>query len=287
MIAVSVNSKASIPYRAGLELGEGLADMSPEIVFLFTTIHYGKSSEILEGLTEALGSDSIPIVGNTGDGYYHQTECGNIGCVAMGLNSNGKVTWSFAMSDGVKKDPTGRLSTAWNEIKGGSTKESPKLMFLFSDFHTDANELENILRDEINVPVIGGLASDDNQMMDCAVFLDQQILHDSLVLVAAHGNFNFEIKVGNALTSVGKPGKIDHAEGSNIFQIDGMPAMDFIEQETGKPVLQSDSGVTSLTILNAKDASAKRLRAIVPDFSKSERSVGLYGGINTEVKGVY
>ncbi|MEH6627565.1 MAG: FIST N-terminal domain-containing protein [Motiliproteus sp.] len=259
-------------------MGEGLAPLSPEIIFVFSTVHYGHSSELLEGLADSLDDSDVVVVGNTGDGYYHQDDCGDVGCVAMGLNSGGKVRWRYSTVSGVNADPEGCLLKAWSALQDMQDEE-PRLLFMFSDFRTDASLFEKVLREQIKVPVVGGIAADDNQMVDCAVYAGDRCMRDSLVLVSASGDFDFSIHVGNSIAAVGKPGIIEHSQGTNIFEIDGLSAMDFIERETGKPVLQSDAGVTSLSILNPDDSSVRRLRAIVPNFSVAERSVGLYGGI--------
>ena len=59
---------------------------------------------------------------------------------------------------------------------------------------------------------------------------------------------------------------IESSSGTTIHQIDGICATRFVERETGKPVLQSDSGVTSLSILDVDDSQIKRLRSIVPNY---------------------
>ncbi len=281
MKALSVSSQAADPYRAGLELGEGLAELQPEIVFLFSTVHYGKSAELLEGVRDGLERPDTLIVGNTGDGYYHQSACGDIGCVAMGLNTDGRVRWHSTCVTGLKQDPAGCLERAWQQLQQQTGSDQPDLLFMFSDFRTDASLYEQVLREKISVPVVGGIASDDNQMVDCAVYSNHDCVEDGLILVSASGDLQFSIHVGNSIPVVGKPGTIEQADGTNVFEIDGLSAMDFIERETGKPVLQSDRGVTSLTILGEEDSGIRRLRAIVPDFSVSDRSIGLYGGINT------
>ncbi|OMH39553.1 FIST signal transduction protein [Motiliproteus sp. MSK22-1] len=279
MKAQSIATQASDPYRAGVELGEGLSGLKPEIIFLFSTVHYSESNDLLEGMADGLGQQSALIVGNTGDGYYHQDSCGDIGCVAMGLNSNGAVEWNVVRKQGVKENPDGCLQQAWSELKQ-KTEGDPDILFMFSDFRTDASLYEKVLREQIPIPVIGGIASDDNQMAGCGVYLNQDCIEDGLVLVSAKGAFKFSIHVGNSISTVGRAGTVERAEGTNIFEIDGLSAMDFIERETGKPVLQSDRGVTSLTILQPESSDIRRLRAIVPDFSVSERSIGLYGGID-------
>ncbi|MEH6811837.1 MAG: FIST N-terminal domain-containing protein, partial [Motiliproteus sp.] len=180
MQALSISSQASDPYRAGIELGEGLAPLSPEIIFVFSTVHYGHSSELLEGLADSLDDSDVVVVGNTGDGYYHQDDCGDVGCVAMGLNSGGKVRWRYSTFSGVNADPEGCLLKAWSALQDMQDEE-PRLLFMFSDFRTDASLFEKVLREQIKVPVVGGIAADDNQMVDCAVYAGDRCMRDSLV----------------------------------------------------------------------------------------------------------
>ena len=58
MRALSAQTSQSDPYRAGLELGEALAECAPEVVFLFSSIHYGLDADLAEGVSDAL-IDSI------------------------------------------------------------------------------------------------------------------------------------------------------------------------------------------------------------------------------------
>jgi hypothetical protein len=159
-------------------------------------------------------------------------------------------------------------------------REAPSLYFMFSDFRTDASRIETVVRDEVAVPVIGGLAADDNQMQQCYVFCNGEILTDCVVMVAVEGPLHFDISIGNSLNPVGGAGRVDRASGTNVMQIDGLEAMAFIERETGKQVLQTDRGVLALTVTDNDRRDEKILRAIVPDFSVESGSLGLYGGIH-------
>jgi len=54
---VKVKSCFSIkidPYKAGLEIGEILSEISPEIIFIFPTIHYKGSDELIETIYDVL-----------------------------------------------------------------------------------------------------------------------------------------------------------------------------------------------------------------------------------------
>ena len=278
IVARSASSLASDPYRCGIELGKALADGRPEIVLLFGAVAHAKHPELLEGLYDAVGDDALVVAGNSGDGYFVPGEVSNLGVAALGLSTGGAVRWHLARADGVHAAPEQAVRSCLREL-GERCKAKPSLYLLFSDFRTDASRLETVLRDEIDVPVVGGLAADDNQMQQCCVIGNREVGTDCVVMIAAEGPLVFDIAVGNSLTPVGADGLVDRASGTNVMQIDGLQAMDFIERETGKQVLQTDRGVLALTVIDNARSDEKILRTIVPDFSVETGSLGLYGGI--------
>lgn len=276
MLALSAFTNLSDPYRAGVALGETLARVRPEVVFLFCSINYGSSADLVEGLNDALDNPELIVIGNSGDGIYQTHVCADIGATALGINSEGSARWYLVSEPGIKAAPAQATQRAWQRLANQGLID---LVFLVSDFHTDASQIEQVLSEQIPVPVVGGLAADDNRMQDSFVFANRELLRDSLVMLGCHGNFVFDIAIGNALQTVGQAGRISASQGTCIAEIDGMPAMAFIERETGKPVLQSDRGIVSLTILNPDAPAERRLRSIVPDFSDDAGQLGLYGGI--------
>ncbi|MCD4654169.1 hypothetical protein K8T06_09550, partial [bacterium] len=54
------------PYRAGIEIGEKIVDIRPEVIFLFSSIHYNGSPELAEAIYDVLGSNKTILIGNTG-----------------------------------------------------------------------------------------------------------------------------------------------------------------------------------------------------------------------------
>lgn len=278
LAARSASSLASDPYRAGIELGNALAPVAPEIVLLFGAVAHARDPELLEGLYDTLGNDRLIVAGNSGDGYFVPGEVSNLGVAALGLSSGGAVQWRMAVAGSVAEAPEEAVRRCMRELQAQCAAK-PSLYLLFSDFRTDASRLETVLRDEIDVPVVGGLAADDNQMQQCFVFANREVRTDCVVMVAADGPLRFDISIGNSLTPVGRDGRVERAAGTNVMQIDGLKAMDFIERETGKQVLQTDRGVLALTVTDHDRAEEKILRTIVPDFSVESGSLGLYGGI--------
>lgn len=279
MRARSASTQAADPYRAGIALGDALRGLEPEVVFLFSSIHYSDSAALLEGIYDSIGRDDLILIGTTGDGFYASGEVGDSGVAALGLSSDGRVRWQLAHAQGVGKDCLKTTRTAFQQMREQLEGREAAFMYVASDFRLNASEIESIVERETQTPVIGGFAADDNRMERCAIYVNRSVFHDSIALLAAEGEIDFRIFVGNALAPIGRCGVVSAAEGMNIHQIDGHPAMGFIEAETGKPVLHSDHGVASLTVIDPDEPQIKRLRSIVPAKCSGTQSLGLYGGI--------
>jgi len=93
------------PYRAGIEIAESLQEIQPEIVFLFSSIHYNGSAELTEAIYNVMEQDDLLIVGCTGDGFYEQQKVANVGASALAINSNGKMQWHLSTAEGIGVAP--------------------------------------------------------------------------------------------------------------------------------------------------------------------------------------
>lgn len=278
MKACSAATRAADPYRAGLELGAALRDCRPEVVFLFSSIHYSESNELLEGLYESIGRDDLVLIGATGDGFYEGGSVGDVGASVLALDSCGEVRWHLVHGRGLGQDAAGTTRSVLARMHA-RLGDKAAFMYLAADFRMNASDIERVIEHETDVPVIGGFAADDNRMERCAVYANREVLTDTVALLAAEGPVDIRIIVGNGLKPVGRPGVVDVASGMDIHQINGISAMQFIEAETGKPVLTSDLGIISLTIIDPDLPEIKRLRSIVPALSTDQQALGLYGGV--------
>ncbi|WP_296449598.1 FIST signal transduction protein [Rhodoferax sp. UBA5149] len=280
MRAKSASTTITDPYRAALFLGQSLAEISPEVVFLFVTVHYSDWHEFMDGLYDGLDNPRVRVIGASGDGVHETSRSADVGAAALGLGSDGAVQWHIESSDGVEADPEGAVRRVLSKLAGRLAGRKPAFYFLLSNFKTDASRIETVVRDEVDVPVVGGMAGDDNDKMErCCVFLDRAVVQDSLVMLAVDGPLAFQIHIGNAVSPVGAPGAIDVADGKTLHRIGGLDATAFVERETGKPFLRSDQGIVTLNILNSGNAGEKKLRAVAQDFGTESGSLNLHGGI--------
>lgn len=261
MRAKSLATRHLDPYRAGLELGDGLASLAPEVVFLFSSIHYEGSRELLDGLHDALPRPAV-VLGATGDGIYETSTVADIGASALGLDSGGRVRWHLATADGIAADTTGAVERCVDRLEAVAGTRAFALCVQVADFRADAAMLVRTLGRRIAAPTVGGLAGDEYRMERCFVFAGREVLEDAVVLLGAEGDLEFEIHVGGEPTPVGRPGVVTGADATRVLAIDGLDPQAFIIRETGKPLSQADVGVVALQIESVSDPDQRCLRTI-------------------------
>lgn len=280
MRALSASTTITDPYRAALHLGRSVASISPEIVFVFSTVHYGDWREFISGMHDGLEGRPVRIVGASGDGVHETERSCDVGAAILAVSTDGAVKWHVAVGDKVSEDPEGAVRRALAGLDASLAGRKPSLYFMLSDFRADASRIESVIRDEIDVPVVGAMAGDDNnKMQGCWLFADDRFVPDSVVMLAADGPLRFQVHVGNSLSAVGQPATVDSAAGKTVFRIDGMEAASFVERETGKPLLLSDQGIIALNVLSAGSEGEKTLRAVANNVDAHAGALTLHGGI--------
>lgn len=280
MKAKSVSSIYLDPYRAGVQLAEELAEIKPEVIFLFSSVNYGLTSELTEAIYDVLDKDDLIIIGTTGDGFYESNRISDVGAAALGLNSEGKIQWFLEYDTGVEKNTRSVTEKCIDGINKKVVSGKPDLWFVFADFKTDSNEIMKVINEKIDVPLVGGYGGDNNMALkQCYVYAGKEVLTDGMAMLGVRGEIRFDINVANNLTPVGKPGIATEVSGKKVLTINNMPAMDFIEKELGKPVEVVDQGIVSFDVIDREDRFQKTLRAIFLDTD--DGSVRLFGGIDS------
>jgi hypothetical protein len=279
MRAKSLATRHLDPYRAGLELGAGLAEVAPEVVFLFSSIHYGGSAELLEGLYDGLPGTPV-VIGATGDGVYEASEISDIGASVLGLNTGGRVQWHVATAGGVAADSEGAVDRCADELAAATGGQPLSLCVLLADFRADAAKLVAALGRRINAPTVGGLAGDEYRMERCFVYAGSEVLEDSAVMLAAVGDLRCEIHVAGELAPVGRPGVVSEADGTRVLAIDGLDAQEFITRQVGKALSPADIGVAAMQVQSANEPDQRCLRTIRA-VDPQDGSVTLFGAVTT------
>lgn len=270
----SVKSVLTDPLKAGTDLGLQLADMAPEVVFLFCSTHYSDPGELAYGLGASLGKQ-VPVIGCSGDGFYGNDGVEEIGASALGLRFNKGATTRLVCVSGLSEDPEGVTRTMLTSLQAGA---EPKLIIMLSDFRVDPNAVERVLEDNARVPIVGGLAGDDFRMEKCFLFYNNGCVQDSIVALGLYGDIDFDIYMGNDVLPVGDVGEVTGSHDKQVEKINNLYAIDFIEKQTGEPALPTDRGVTSFMVLDPDNSHLRRLRSIQNPYA-FKRPMNLYAGI--------
>ena len=276
MRALSAKTELFDPYRAGYALGESLAALRPEVVFLHSSLHYA-TPELLEGLYDGLDSDKPIVIGNTGGGIYETSGFIAQGAAALALNSDGKIDWEIHCIDNADQDLTGKLEQVL--AAQANDGRQPCLAFVAADFRINAQELEQFMQEHIPYPVIGGLANDDMFMRNCSIYTNRRIIEKGMALLLAYGPLNHSLSVGNTLRCIGHSGYVEAVDGQQVCRIGGVTASRFIERETGRPMLHTDISVVLLEVSGPETPPVKRLRSIIPEVHTRNENLRLICGI--------
>ena len=275
----SASSTNTDAYRAGSEVGEGLAAAHPEVILLFVSPNYKIDfADVLAGLRDGLGS-ALPLVfGCTGDGIYETRNVAHHGISALGLNSGGRVQGAVATARGVAADSFGAAQDCARralEKLGGKAD----FAFVMADgIKADGSLVVDGLRSVLPVPFLGGLAADDRKFTGTFVLVGEEILEDAVAVLLAHGDLRIWMNAASGWTPIGKAGTIEACQGNVIERISGLTANEFMRQQLGKSPSEVDIGLVPLATSSQGDADHLALRAPL-SFDAKAGTVTVVGSI--------
>lgn len=268
------------PYRAGIEIGEKISNIHPEVIFLFSSIHYNGSPLLLEGIHDVLEGDDIVLIGNTGDGFYEKEKVCDVGVSALGINSLGRLRWHLAHESGIKENPFEATQRCLSRINRECSSTSRRIYFIASDFRTDTSRIIASIRESACGPVVGGLAGDDHSIKTCFVYAGKKVLTNNIAILAIEGDVPYEILIAHNLQGVGKPGVITESSGPVVRSIDNIPVMAFLQRELGKPLNVVDEGTLTFRITNSTNRYEQNIRSmLLPEDNQINSSIRLFGGV--------
>lgn len=278
MLAKSVHTISLDPYRAGAELADRLAEIEPEVVFLFPTIHYEGSPELSAAIYDVLGPDVL-LIGATGAGIFERERVAVAGASALGISSGGALRWALCSAEHVGGDAMQATERCLDQLRA-RLGEEPALIFLVADFHLDATGIVDALRRKAAAPVVGGYAGDHHYLFQrCFIYANREVLQGGLVLLGVAGDLSYAIRVAQPLRPVGEVGTITDGFGTRIRAIDGRPAMEFVERAVGVPLLRADQGIIAFDVHNPDEPGLPHLRSMLPLADGGKGGVQLFGRI--------
>lgn len=255
----SISTTNIDPYEAGLEIGDGLASISPEAVIVFASVHYADFTELFDGIYDGLDTQDVIILGGTGDGFYETNCVDNIGVCAMGLNGEGKVEWTLALEGDISADSYRAGETCATKVLNQADSDV-KLAFVMAGMACDGRELTAGIRNVLKAPCIGGLTGDDRQFSMGIVLANGKMYQDAVGILAMSGDFSYAINAGSGWTPMGQAGVVSESERNYVARIGDSSTVDFVNRQFGKPPTEADNAVLSLASYELPDPDQYALR---------------------------
>ena len=235
-------------YEAGIITAEKLKTISPEIVFIFFSIHYSLE-EFFEAFYSIIPEEKVIIWGGTGDGVYSPEGVFNNGVCAVGLNSGGKISCSAAVCDTKELSSYNRTELCMDEVIKKSAGPL-KAGLVLSDFVNDGVEISDGINKKTAAPFTGALTGDDWLFKKGFVILNGKVYQDAVLIAGLSGDFEYACNCASGWKPMGRSGIVNQSEGNIIKYIDNKTAFDFLESEFGFPPKEAELGVISIAVYN-------------------------------------
>lgn len=265
-------------YEAGIEMGEALREIQPEVILLFASIYYD-FTEFFEAFYSGLGRRNVIIFGGTGDGVYETQQVANNGITGLAINGGGNIQWSMAFSTHVHQTPFEKAQQCAQELVNQS--QTPiDFAFVFADKDCDGVKVVEGVGNVLKVPFVGGLTGDDWQFKKGVVFVNGNVYEDAVAILGMSGAFSFAVNTASGWQPVGKTGVVEESHGNILCYIDGKTAFDFLEEQFGMPVSDASLGVFTLAVYESEQSERYFLRTADRIFIESGE-VSYFGSIKT------
>jgi hypothetical protein len=258
---ISAKSTFTDPYRAGLQIGTALAQISPEVIILFASMSYDPDfSDFFEALHDEINTESVIIFGGTGDGIYETSGAENYGVSALGISSDGQVEWSIAFEHGVQADSFSAARECARKALALCPASPAFRMVLADGAKADGQAIASGIASEISGSFFGGLTGDDRKFTSSKVFLNGKEYEDVVAILTGYGDIDCAVNAASGWTPVGNAGVVEENQGCEIRTISGESAQAFMARQLGKPLGESDVGVVPLAAYQTGSAEHFCLR---------------------------
>jgi hypothetical protein len=241
------------PNVAGREAAEQALEKAgvgkPDFVFMFATVGYEQRS-LLAAVREA--TRGAPLCGCSGEGTIGGDDAdeSNFSVVVMAISSD-ELRWRNGLETGLLDDSRAvgkRLAqTLSSEVAADAVG-----VFVFPDGYTaNVDEflagLEGDLSSDQLLPIWGGCPCDNMAVIRTYQYCDDEVVSDGVAYALLSGEAKASWDVGISYIPIGSERTVTRSEGNVIYEIDGKPALEVLQEYMPEYALADDWGSYALT----------------------------------------
>ena len=237
------NSTIDDGYEAGLQAASEakthLGSPNPDFVFVFSTVGY-EQEDVLAAVAEVFGG--IPMSGATYEGIIGRgiADESMYAVQVIALRSSDVRFHNFSFPSNINDS----LECGEHLGRQVARVEDPgnRALFLFPDFRTNTTSLFEGIEKYSKLPFIGGLSGDNLKFLQCYQFHNGEVRQNSCSGVLVTGDFNLKTIVAHGSETLGKRLTVTKSHNSEIFEVDGQPALDLAGEVFGEPITPENMG---------------------------------------------
>jgi hypothetical protein len=241
------------PNVAGREAAEQAIEnagiVKPDFVFMFATVGYDQHS-LLQAVREATGGASL--CGCSGEGTISGDDAdeSNFSVVVMTISS-GELRWRNGLATGLSADSL----TAGQQVAQDLSSElgaDAVGLFVFPDGLTANVDhflagLEGNLPNDQFLPIWGGCPIGDFALVQCYQYCDDEVVSNGVAYALLSGEAQPAWAIGLSYVPIGGERTVTRSQGNVIYEIDGKPALQVLQEYLPDPALTENWGRYILT----------------------------------------
>jgi hypothetical protein len=242
--------------NAGLE--------KPDFVFMFATVGYDQRS-VLQAVREATGG--APLCGCSGEGTIggNYADESNHSVVVMAISSD-ELRWRNGLATGLSTDSRAGGQQVAQSLSSDVSADAVGL-FVFPDgttvnFDEFFAGLEGDLSSDRFLPIWGGGAGDNLAMRQTYQYCDDEVISDGVAYALLSGESLPAWAIDVGYVPIGGERKVTRSQGNVIYEIDGKPAVEVLQEYLPDPALAENWG--------ARLANSFALCFRAPNYIKDE-----------------
>jgi hypothetical protein len=241
------------PNVAGREAAEQALEKAgvgkPDFVFMFATVGYDQRA-LLRAVREATGG--APLCGCSGEGTIGGDEAdeSNFSVVVMVISSE-ELRWHNGLATGLSADSRAAGQKVAQNLSSDLGADAVGL-FVFPDGITANVDqflagLEGNLPSDQFLPIWGGCPASDFALVRTYQYCDDEIASDGVAYALLSGEALTASTIGISYIPIAGERTVTRSEGNVIYEIDGKPALEVLQEYLPDPALAEHWGRYILT----------------------------------------
>ena len=224
-------------------------DIKPDFVFMFATVGYDQRS-LLGAVREATGG--APLSGCSGEGTLSgdDSDESNFSVVVMVISSQ-ELRWTNGLATGLSTDSMAVGQKVAQSLSPDLGEDAVGL-FIFPDGYTANVDqflagLEDNLSSDRFLPIWGGCSCDNMAVVRTYQYCDDEVVSDGVAYALLSGEAEASWDIGISYLPIGGERKVTRSQGNRIYEIDGKPALEVLQEYMPDTALADNWGRYILT----------------------------------------